>query len=102
MGEFLSGLVPLAVILLTQYDLTTPNMTYIIVLGVILFYGLFSPFSPLLSSADYGSTTTTEKQVNHGIADERGWYYQTWGLLRSVRNTPALRCKLTKTVPSKL
>jgi arabinofuranosyltransferase len=101
-GRFLSALVLMAVILITQQDLAKPNPTYFIVLGAIVIYGLFSPFSPVLSDADYGSTTATQAPIDpRGIADERAWYYPKWGLLRSLRNTPALRCNFTANAPSK-
>jgi arabinofuranosyltransferase len=101
-GRFLSALVLMAVILITQQDLAVPNKTYFIVLGVILLYGLFSPFSPVFSNADYGSTTATQAPIDQrGIADERAYYYPTWGLLRSQRNAPELRCRLPVDNPSR-
>ncbi len=53
----------------------------ILLLLVLIPVGLFSPRSPLLSDSEYGETDP--RIINeHGIADERAWYYRWAGLLR--------------------
>jgi arabinofuranosyltransferase len=101
-GRFLSTLVFMAVILLTQHIFTTPNTTYFILLGAILLYGLFAPFSPWLSDSEYGLTAATEKRIDRrGITDERAWHYPRHGLLRTARNQPNLDCRILLSEPKK-
>jgi arabinofuranosyltransferase len=101
-GRFFSALVLLSIILLTQHELSAPNTTYFIVLGVVLLYGLTSPVSPLLSDASYGVASDILTSVDQrGIADERAWYYPNWGLLRMARNSSAINCKILVDKPSR-
>lgn len=46
-----------------------------------LFYTVLLPANNLISGEAYQNETIDER----GIADERGWYYQSTGLLRAVR-----------------
>jgi arabinofuranosyltransferase len=101
-GRFLSALVLMSILVLTQRDLAAPSVAYGIVFTAILLYGLSSPFSPLLSNADYGLTAATQDRIDpRGIADERAWYYPKWGLLRSDRNLSTVGCKIAVDKPAK-
>ncbi len=71
-----------------------------------LVLGLSSPGAPILSGADYHTMTSRFISDDHGIADERGYYYydvpacsrrggvaanrRTSGSIRAVRRTRAI------------
>lgn len=89
-GDFMSGrffAAPFffAVMLISRYPLPNTLVGRLIPFAIVLLVGLTSPRTPLLSDKTYG--TTGEGGINEkGIADERGWYYQSTGLLRVKRN----------------
>jgi arabinofuranosyltransferase len=89
-GDFMSGRFFAApfffsVMLISRYPLPKTPVGRFIPFAVVLLVGLTSPRTPLLSDKTYG--TTGEGGINEkGIADERGWYYQSTGLLRVQRN----------------
>ena len=79
-GRFLSAPFLSAVGFLSFYYFTAPipAVTALIVMSVI---GFASPHPPLLITSNYDERTTNEK----GIADEKGYYYQSSGLLKASR-----------------
>lgn len=88
-GDFMSGrffAVPLlaSVMLLSQVQVGQGWLMRLIPPAAILLIGLTSPRAPIFSGKEYGRGG--EAGINEkGIADERGWYYQSTGLLRIKR-----------------
>lgn len=84
-GRFLAAPLLCAVVLLSRYRLPSDLLPRVIPFAVVLLIGLTSPRSPLLTDASYG--THGEGGINErGIADERAWYYQSTGLLKTTRD----------------
>ena len=79
LGRFLTAPFLLAAVLLTRTPVSTRTGTVMLV--AILLIGLLPLRSPLTSGQDYGS------RINyigdHGICDERAFYYHGTGLLRA-------------------
>jgi arabinofuranosyltransferase len=88
-GDFMSGrffAAPLfcAVILISRYRFELSGITVWAPFAVVVLIGLTSPKPPLLNDIKYG--VSGKAGINdRGIADERGWYYQSTGLLRASR-----------------
>lgn len=87
-GRWLSVPYLLAVLLFSQLQfppITTVRTPFLI--GILLLVGILNPQrSPLFSDRDYADHT-----MDHaGITDERGHYYEQYGLLRSSRHTRAV------------
>jgi len=88
-GDFMSGrffAVPFvaSLALISRYPIPETLAGRLIPVVVVAVLGLASPRPPLLSDKTYG--THGEAGINEkGIADERGWYYQSTGLLRTQR-----------------
>lgn len=76
-GRFLAAPFFFAVALITQVSLK--KWIFIVVLFTIAVFGITRPYAPMKSGEDYSQTSFDE----HGIADERGFYYQYAGLLKS-------------------
>lgn len=90
-GDFMGGRffnVPflIAVIVLTGVLPERKSLAYPLIVSV-LFAGLISPFSPVLSGVDYRlDDENVGIDLETGIADERGFYYRVSGLRRILRN----------------
>jgi arabinofuranosyltransferase len=87
-GDFMSGryfTIPFlcAVILLCRSDLISGSRSVVLSLGVVLVVGLTSPYPPIRSDQRYGQREETLDP--RGIADERGYYFPTTGLLHACR-----------------
>jgi len=87
-GRFLAAPLLMAVCLLTQFRLDG-RKTFTTLAAAIAVLGLISPYNPLFSDSTYGYGVTNYKEVadQNRVTDERGFYYQTQGLLRSKRTT---------------
>jgi arabinofuranosyltransferase len=89
-GDFMSGryfAAPLfcSAMLISRSPLPSELPQAIIPFVIVLVLGLTSPRTPLLSDQSYGARG--EAGINErGMADERGWYYQSTGLLRATRD----------------
>lgn len=77
--------------------------------ALMLSLGLLSPYSPLFSGKSYRSKDTlTDLVDDHGICDERGFYYAFTGLLNQQpprkyeKHPDALRGKLAKEIQQKV
>ena len=80
-GRFLSTLVFLSVMTIAYVDLKWNNFALPASILILLF-GLSTQTAPLLSDSSYEDTFIDSS----GIANERGFRYQEWGLLRMNRN----------------
>lgn len=80
-GRFLTAPLLVAVIAFASMPLTMPRRAWIGSGAVILALSLLAPYPSLFSDASYG---TDHKGLidEHGIADERAFYYKSAGLLR--------------------
>jgi arabinofuranosyltransferase len=85
-GRFFAAPVLCAVALLVQRPLT--NRIAGIALVVVVGLGFLSPYTPVMSGADYGAPRREAKD-SFGIADERQYYYPSCGLLSPKRNSRA-------------
>jgi arabinofuranosyltransferase len=87
-GRFLAAPLLMAVCLITQFRLDGKK-TFNTLAVMVAVLGLISPSNPLLSDSTYGYGVTNYKQVadQNRVTDERAFYYQTQGLLRSKRTT---------------
>lgn len=84
-GRFLTPLLFLAMLLLARSDFRQGQaLMAMAVLGVV---GLSHPLNPVLSGKNY---ELREFWPHNGITDERGWFYQTAGLLKFQRDTGTL------------
>ncbi len=87
-GDFMSGrffAVPflVAVISITRLPFPSMKSPWVVgIIGIILLISLSSPHPPLTSDADYRASKSWD---NKGIADERGYYYPSTGLLNASR-----------------
>lgn len=77
-GRFLAAPFFIAVALITQLRLR-PKAVFVAVLLTTAVFGVTRPYAPIKSGTDYSQTSFD----GHGIADERGFYYQYAGLLKS-------------------
>ena len=77
-GRFLAAPFFFAVALVTQIRLRSKTVSIAVLLATAVF-GVTRPYAPFKRGADYSQTSFDE----HGIADERGFYYQYAGLLKS-------------------
>ena len=87
-GDFMAGrflTAPLVAALMILGRRTLSSLRYALTAAlVIVAVGLWAPRPVLLSGPDFG--LDVEKAVgDHGIADERAFYYPTTGLLRAQR-----------------
>lgn len=80
-GRFLTAPLFASVIVITNIKLPQKTLNLLLALATVL--GLFSIKSTLLTSLDYHNS---EIGAN-GIADERGYYYQIFGLLTAKDDT---------------
>lgn len=113
-GDFMSGrffALPLLCLIagLNSVQFTRSLLLRSVSATLMLSLGLLSPYSPLLSGKSYRSKDTIADLVDdHGICDERGFYYAFTGLLlqqasRKYENHPdALRGKLAKDIQQKV
>jgi len=83
-GRFFAAPLLVSVILLSRFGLPSKGIGLWAPLGAVLLLSLTSPRSPLLADQAYG-TGDEGRGSNRGIADERGFYYQSTGLLRDAR-----------------
>ena len=91
-GRFFSGLLFMAVIILSTSRINlTRNQTLVGAIGIVLI-GSISLHPPILSGSGYGTEMTDDGKIvkkvatdNHGIADERSFYYQSSGLLNAKK-----------------
>ena len=83
-GRFFAAPLLIATILFVRWPYSINSWKSAFPVAVIILLG-FATATPTVVSADnYG--THNENRINHqGIADERGWYYQSTGLLRDSR-----------------
>ena len=80
-GDFMSGrflaapfFISVAIIMRTKIN----NKLIILSVFIIIFFNIFNPYAPIKSGMDY-----QKKEFDkHGIADERGYYFQDTGLIR--------------------
>lgn len=85
-GRFFAAPFIVSVALISRFPLPVTGAGLWAPFVIALTLGLISPRPPLLSDSTFG--TVGDFSVNsRGIADERGWYYSTTGLLRSSRET---------------
>jgi arabinofuranosyltransferase len=82
-GRFLGGPLLGAVVLLTRWQ-PMPRTAIGIAAGVVLVVGMTSSSPPLLSTSTVGSQGKTLMD-DHGVADERAYYYPYTGLLRAFQ-----------------
>jgi len=88
-GDFMSGrflTMPFycALIVLAQYRLYRRKWIVPAAIVAILLLGLTPAFSPVYTTSGYGGETDRYK-FDHGIVDEKGWYFQTSSLLNIHR-----------------
>jgi arabinofuranosyltransferase len=84
-GRFFTAPLVMAVCMVVQIDVSPrPILWGIAQLGA-LFLALIAPGSPILSGENYHSIRTGFGPNDHGIADERGYYYPFAGLLPTWR-----------------
>jgi len=84
-GRFLSAPLFVAAMTLCRFELPETGPGLLAPLAIAGALGLASPGSPLLADSSYGSGG--QPVVNwRGIADERGYYYQSTGLLLDSRD----------------
>lgn len=81
-GRLLSVPLFLGVVILVQWKINIKQKRWWISLVAIMLVGLTMSRSPLYTTASYGSDKEAMK-FNHGIVDERGWYFQHAGLLNA-------------------
>ena len=91
-GDFMSGryfTAPLfmGVILISQINFKTRFSLILLgtFSGIVILVGVMADYSPLFSDETYSRQPGSHEEIivsEHGIADERGWYYQSTGLLR--------------------
>jgi len=90
-GDFMSGryfTAPLfmGVVLISQINFKTRNHMILLGIfsGIVIVIGVTADYSPLFSDETYSRQPGGHEIIvsEHGIADERGWYYQSTGLLR--------------------
>lgn len=85
-GRFFSAPLLIAAVLIIDSDLLSQKPYNYVSAIAILGIGLVSPFSPVLSEAQYGVNLEPLEVVDkHGIADERAFYYRFSGLLSMGR-----------------
>lgn len=88
-GDFMSGrflTLPIlgAVLLLSNVELK--RRQFILLLGLVLILGLSTSPMIILSDENFGQSEIQPRGLFHGIIDERGYYYQSTGLLRINRS----------------
>jgi len=83
-GRYLTAPMFLAVFLLSSYfqrmHATFAKLGWLLVFILIILASLSSPYSPLISDESYNN----QVKDAHGIADERGYYYQATCLLKAI------------------
>ena len=85
-GRFLAAPLFVGVVLLARTRLDDIRGTCIALFVAVLLVGFGSPRPPLLSGKDYEVTSPPSSAIDDkGIADERGFYYRSTGLLRVHR-----------------
>jgi len=83
-GRFLSAPYLVAVLIVQNVNLSLKDRSTYLMIGGILFVGLFnSEQSPIFSNGNYKSIADSR----NGIADERGHYYQEYGLMSADRQS---------------
>lgn len=82
-GRFLSAPLLVAVVILSQADISPKKPVWLGGALVILVLGLIWPGSPLFTGSDFG-TKKEHKLWDHGIGGERANYFQSSGLLNDV------------------
>jgi arabinofuranosyltransferase len=79
-GRMLAAPFLCAIVLLSQYMPPWRRRYSFIPICIILVLGLISDFSPVYTTSGYGGETERYR-FEHGIVDERGWYFQSSSLL---------------------
>jgi len=91
-GRFLSAPLVIAVIILSQYHWPRTLIPVISLAGLFIFIGLLSPAPSIFSGQEYTGFIKFMHPDYHtrrsGIADERGGYYQSSGLLKVLSGMP--------------
>jgi arabinofuranosyltransferase len=92
-GDFMSGrflTAPLICALsVIAWHVPPVRPRYGAVAALVLFLvSLSNPFPSLLSGRDYGARRNALKEMVHGVADERAFYYPLTGLLRRIPGEP--------------
>jgi arabinofuranosyltransferase len=83
-GRFLVAPLFLSVIILSRIEIkAVSNNILLILIIIIIIIGLLVPGNPVITDSNY--TMISNIDNNHGIADERGYYYHGTGLLNSYR-----------------
>lgn len=85
-GRFFTAPFLFAVILLCRSEMVVDWKSLVVPLGFVLIIGFTSPYPPLLSNENYPYGIDPDSTIDiRGVADERAYYYQTTGLLKSCR-----------------
>jgi arabinofuranosyltransferase len=90
-GRFFAAPFFFALLLLAGYRLPTGWAGRLAPFALVLLVGLCGSSPPIFSNSDFGKDRRQFRVKESGITDERGWYYQTTGLMtaRRGRSMPA-------------
>jgi len=84
-GRFLTAPLVAAVAILVSGALRLRQEIYLATCVPLVVLVLRTPYSPLLTSPEYGADVPPERWINpYGIADERAYYYPHTGLLMAL------------------
>jgi arabinofuranosyltransferase len=83
-GRFFAAPLLVSVVLLARFSMPSKGVGLWAPFAAVLLLSLTSPRSPLLASGSYGIDSRSHGSIR-GIADERGFYYQSTGLLCNAR-----------------
>ena len=84
LGRFLTAPLICGVIIISQIRLPDRWMTILPACAAVILIGIASPRCSVLTGDNFGKSAEGAIDAR-GIADERGWYYQSTGLLRAGR-----------------
>lgn len=87
-GRFLTAPLFCAIIVLSRCHSITLKSIWLLAFITIVLIGLKSPYPPPLSNSNYPGQFKgwIENWMDKGIAEERGGYYQTSGLIKAKRD----------------
>ncbi len=89
-GDFMSGrffVAPFFIAAICISYLRISHFRMLMIILVVLILGIFSPYSPLFNTKDYGKNKSLVSD-RWGITDERAFYYPKLGLLNNYRLFP--------------
>ncbi len=78
-GRLFSAPFICALIILSRYQVPFRHWGGVAAAGIIVVLGLIPPFSPVYTTPSYGGETVAYR-FDHGLVDEKGWYFQTSSL----------------------